>query len=155
MGAELAAAMDKVKQVLNHYKAFKDIEAALAVAAASERMVVDFNLQAEALRKEIAGLSTDKVNLELAISNQAEAASLASAAANAELDKILEAKKAEIAEAEGRITVLKADAEALTGKFSTKRQEAEERFSIILADESAALHRLSAIEAKIAELKRL
>ena len=112
MGAELAAAMDKVKQVLNHYKAFKDIEAALAVAAASERMVVDFNLQAEALRKEIAGLSTDKVNLELAIGDQAEAASLASAAANAELDKILEAKKAEIAEAEGRITVLKADAEA-------------------------------------------
>jgi len=60
MSDELNAAMNKIKQVLNHYRAFQEIEKALQVASESERMVVELGLQADALKSEIARLESAK-----------------------------------------------------------------------------------------------
>ena len=63
MSDELNAAMNKIKQVLNHYKAFQEVEKALQVASDAERMVVELGLQADALRKDIAELEAAKATV--------------------------------------------------------------------------------------------
>jgi hypothetical protein len=61
----ITGALNKIKQVMNHYKAFKDIEEALEVAAGVELVVSELRVEESRLHGVIDGLDVKRASLEL------------------------------------------------------------------------------------------
>ena len=155
MNPEINSALNKVKQVLNHYRAFQEVEAALKVAADSERMVVEYNLQAEALRKDIAQLDSKKAGIAEEAAVAAQDAVATHEAVMESLGKVEASKRAEIKEAEAALDVLRAKYADLNKAFDERAELAAARIKQLESEADAAALRLANIEAKIAELKRI
>ena len=155
MNPEITAALNKIQQVLNHYKAFKDIEAALQVAGEADRLVVEYGLQADALKKEIAGLETAKADMGRDIAEAGRVAGEAHVAAIAKADAAEKAAWDDVKVVEARLEGLRLKVEEMEKVATERAQIIQNRIDELEVAAAAGQKRLNKIKAKIDELKGL
>jgi len=152
---EINVALSRIQEVLNHYRAFKDIEEVLVVVGEHERLINDLNLKADSLKKDIAGLEDEKAGMALDIEVALQASSKAQ---NDAIAKAVKAEKAawdRVKVAEARLEGLRAKTDEMEKAYEVRRSELRDHIVGLETDATVAQERLGKIEAKIAELKGL